>query len=52
GSTEDTKQIEQIIAFVTLVLMTFDAERSDCVFKTLNKFKGTVSSLNSTVRHQ
>nr|WKM80304.1 polyprotein [Bidens mottle virus] len=52
GSTEDTRQIEQIIAFVTLVLMTFDAERSDCVFKTLNKFKGTVSSLNSTVRHQ
>nr|AGY14629.1 polyprotein [synthetic construct] len=35
---------EKIIAFITLVLMAFDAERSDGVFKILNKFKGILSS--------
>nr|QCG74723.1 polyprotein [Tobacco etch virus] len=35
---------EKIIAFITLVLMAFDTERSDGVFKILNKFKGILSS--------
>nr|NP_734437.1 6K1 protein [Pepper mottle virus] len=51
-STEDLKKVEHIIAFVTLAIMLFDSERSDCVFKTLNKFKGVVCSLGSGVRHQ
>ncbi|AXK90538.1 polyprotein [Mashua virus Y] len=51
-SESDLKSLEQIVAFVTLIIMVFDAERSDCVFKALNKFKGVVSSLNSNVRHQ
>nr|ACE80685.1 polyprotein precursor [Pepper mottle virus] len=51
-STEDLKKVEHIIAFVTLAIMLFDSERSDCVFKTLNKFKGVVCSLGSEVRHQ
>nr|CAH2618730.1 polyprotein [Traubia modesta potyvirus]CAI5383969.1 polyprotein [Traubia modesta potyvirus] len=51
-STEDIKSMEHIIAFVALVIMMFDVERSDCVFKTLNKFKGLVGTMNSEVRHQ
>nr|YP_001936181.1 6K1 [Verbena virus Y] len=49
---QDLKKLEHIVAFITLVMMVFDSERSDCVFKTLNKFKGVVASLNSTVHHQ
>nr|ACI45387.1 polyprotein [Potato virus Y] len=51
-STPGVKNLEQIVAFLTLVIMVFDAERSDCVFKTLNKFKGVISSLDHEVRHQ
>nr|WIF19228.1 polyprotein [Peru tomato mosaic virus] len=51
-SKSDLKKIEHIIAFVSLAVMLFDVERSDCVFKSLNKFKGVISSLNSDVRHQ
>ncbi len=50
--TEGTKKIEQIVAFMTLVMMMFDAERSDCVFKTLNKLKSTISTMDYEVRHQ
>nr|WBO26432.1 polyprotein [Amazon lily mosaic virus] len=51
-ATSEMKHLEQIVAFVALVLMVFDSEKSDCVFKTLNKFKGIIGSLNSTVQHQ
>nr|URJ21482.1 polyprotein [Potato virus V] len=51
-SKADLKKIEHIVAFVTLAVMLFDVERSDCVFKSLNKFKGVIGSLNSEVRHQ
>nr|QYA72285.1 polyprotein [Wild potato mosaic virus] len=51
-SKSDLKKIEHIIAFVSLAVMLFDVERSDCVFKSLNKFKGVIGSLNSDVRHQ
>nr|QDA01852.2 polyprotein [Alstroemeria mosaic virus] len=51
-STPDVKVLEHVVAFITLVAMVFDAERSDCVFKILNKLKGIVSSLDSEVRHQ
>nr|QWT83729.1 polyprotein [Pepper yellow mosaic virus] len=51
-STSDIKSIEHIVAFISLVIMMFDTERSDCVFKTLNKFKGIILSLDSEVRHQ
>nr|CAH2618928.1 polyprotein [Salt wort potyvirus]CAI5383977.1 polyprotein [Salt wort potyvirus] len=51
-STIQAKYLEQIVAFIALVVMTFDAERSDCVFKTLNKLKGLVSTMDSDVRHQ
>nr|YP_009351889.1 6K1 [Sunflower ring blotch virus] len=51
-STAGVKNLEQIVAFVTLITMIFDSERSDCVFKTLNKLKGVVSTLDMEVRHQ
>nr|WNS50453.1 polyprotein [Potato virus Y] len=51
-STPGVKNLEQVVAFMALVIMVFDAERSDCVFKTLNKFKGVLSSLDHEVRHQ
>ncbi|AHB50526.1 polyprotein [Bidens mosaic virus] len=51
-STTGVKNLEQVVAFITLVMMVFDSERSDCVFKTLNKLKGVVSTLDYGVRHQ
>nr|ADF31932.1 polyprotein [Sunflower chlorotic mottle virus] len=51
-STPGVKNLEQVIAFVTLITMLFDSERSDCVFKMLNKLKGIVSTLDCEVRHQ
>nr|UOF93069.1 polyprotein [Amaranthus leaf mottle virus] len=51
-ATPEVKNLEQIVAFITLVIMMFDPERSDCVFKTLNKLKGAVGTLDYDVRHQ
>nr|SCO64877.1 Polyprotein [Carrot thin leaf virus] len=46
-------QMERIIAFVSLVMMMFDAERSDCVYKILNKLKGLTNTIaTDTVQHQ
>ncbi|AHU88030.1 polyprotein [Vanilla distortion mosaic virus] len=46
------QQLEKVVAFVALVMMMFDAERSDCVYRTLNKFKGIMGSIDSGVFHQ
>ncbi|ABI97034.2 polyprotein [Arracacha mottle virus] len=51
-STLEVQKLEQIIAFVVLVFMMFDAERSDCIFKTLNKLKGVVATMDRQVEHQ
>ncbi|AYD49586.1 polyprotein [Arracacha virus Y] len=51
-STLEVQKLEQIIAFVVLVFMMFDAERSDCIFKTLNKLKGVVTTMDRQVEHQ
>nr|UOF93311.1 polyprotein [Endive necrotic mosaic virus] len=48
GQTE----LERIVAFAALVMMMFDSERSDCVYKVLNKLKGCISSIEGGVRHQ
>nr|BCS79971.1 polyprotein [Ranunculus mild mosaic virus] len=45
-------KLEQIIAFVALVLMMFDSERSDCVYRALTKLKQLVSITNTPVYHQ
>ncbi|ABR88099.1 polyprotein [Gloriosa stripe mosaic virus] len=47
----ENKRIEQILAFVVLIMMLIDAERSDCVYKILNKFKGVIRSIEP-VGHQ
>nr|QVU24911.1 polyprotein [Sweet potato virus G] len=44
---------ERIIAFIALILMVVDAERSDCVYKALNKLKGLMSTIcGGPVYHQ
>nr|NP_734126.1 6K1 protein [Scallion mosaic virus] len=48
----EQQELERIIAFVALVLMMFDAERSDCVTKILNKVRNLVTTTESTVYHQ
>nr|BCD42099.1 polyprotein [Turnip mosaic virus] len=49
---QSEQELERVIAFIALVLMMFDAERSDCVTKILNKLKGLVSTVEPTVYHQ
>ncbi|AWA45285.1 polyprotein [Thladiantha dubia mosaic virus] len=46
------QNLEKIIAFVALVLMIFDSEKSDCVYKTLNKLRNLVSTCDEPVAHQ
>nr|QCG75829.1 polyprotein [Sweet potato virus G] len=44
---------ERIIAFIALILMVVDAERSDCVYKALNKLKGLMNTIcGGSVYHQ
>nr|AGV40206.2 polyprotein [Bean yellow mosaic virus] len=40
----DMVALEKIVAVTALILMIFDAERSDCVYKVLNKLKGILST--------
>nr|BBE01238.1 polyprotein [Narcissus yellow stripe virus] len=49
---QSEQELERVIAFVALVLMMFDCERSDCVTKILNKLKNLVSSVEPGVYHQ
>nr|YP_009667064.1 6K1 [Iris mild mosaic virus] len=49
---ESEVRLEQIVAFTALVLMVFDNERSDCVYRVMNKFKNIVSVADQDVNHQ
>nr|AIB00274.1 polyprotein [Lettuce mosaic virus] len=49
---EDQANLERIIAFTALVMMMFDCERSDCVYRSLSKLKSLVSTCEDSVRHQ
>ncbi|QIJ96721.1 polyprotein [Polygonatum kingianum virus 1] len=49
---ESEQNLEKIIAFTSLVLMIFDQERSDCVYKILNKLKGLMNTIDGGVYHQ
>nr|WRW59424.1 polyprotein [Bean yellow mosaic virus] len=40
----DMVALEKIVAVTALILMIFDAERSDCVYRVLNKLKGILST--------
>nr|NP_871731.1 6K1 [Papaya leaf distortion mosaic virus] len=46
------QNLEKIIAFVALVMMIFDSEKSDCVYKTLNKLRNLVATCDEPVAHQ
>ncbi|AZB50213.1 polyprotein [Dioscorea mosaic virus] len=48
----EQQRLEQIVAFVALVMMMFDANRSDCVYRILNKLKTLVSGAEGLVIHQ
>nr|ATY37425.1 polyprotein [Zucchini tigre mosaic virus] len=52
AKTDNEKKLEQIIAFVTLVMMMVDTDKSDCLYRILNKFKGIMSSDATNVYHQ
>nr|YP_001552415.1 6K1 [Tobacco vein banding mosaic virus] len=45
-------RLEQIVAFIALVMMIFDNDRSDCVYRVLNKFKNIVGVADQEVIHQ
>nr|YP_006423988.1 6K1 protein [Chilli ringspot virus] len=49
---ESEVRLEQIVAFMALVMMIFDNDRSDCVYRVLNKFKNIVSTAEQDVVHQ
>ncbi|WPR15555.1 polyprotein [Lily virus A] len=40
------RNLERIMAFVTLIMMVVDAERSDCVYKVLNKLKSLIGTIH------
>nr|AUQ44341.1 polyprotein [Celery mosaic virus] len=45
-------RLEQAMAFVALVLMAIDSDRSDCVYKVLNKLKSLMTIADADVYHQ
>nr|YP_009466008.1 6K1 [Hyacinth mosaic virus] len=45
-------ELERVIAFMALVMMVFDNERSDYVHRALSKVKSLMSSIDSDVKHQ
>ncbi|QIJ96720.1 polyprotein [Polygonatum kingianum virus 2] len=45
-------ELERVVAFVALVMMLFDSERSDCVHKILTKLKSVVGTIDADVQHQ
>nr|YP_008320585.1 first 6-kDa protein [Habenaria mosaic virus] len=49
---ESETRLEQIVAFIALVLMVFDNERSDCVYRVMNKLKNVMSVAEQDVNHQ
>nr|AWT22215.1 polyprotein [Papaya ringspot virus] len=52
AKSDNEKKLEQVIAFITLILMMVDVDKSDCVYRILNKFKGVINSCNTNVYHQ
>nr|YP_010088112.1 6K1 [Platycodon mild mottle virus] len=53
AKSQEQAQLERIIAVIALILMVFDAERSDCVYKILNKLRTLVGiSSSDTMKFQ
>nr|YP_007001277.1 6K1 [Ornithogalum mosaic virus] len=49
---QQEQNLEKIIAFVTLLSMLYSPERSDSLFKILNKVKGVLGTIEGGVYHQ
>nr|YP_002321502.1 6K1 [Zantedeschia mild mosaic virus] len=45
-------QLEKVVAFFAILTMCFDTERSDAVFKVLNKLRAVFLTLGEGVRVQ
>nr|YP_008992248.1 6K1 segment [Zucchini tigre mosaic virus] len=52
AKTNNEKKLEQIIAFITLIMMMVDTDKSDCLYRILNKFKGIMASDATNAYHQ
>nr|YP_004046674.1 6K1 [Sweet potato virus C] len=52
GKSRKEIQYERIIAFISLLLMVIDSERSDCVYKILSKLRGLMGCIDGGVYHQ
>nr|AZL49326.1 polyprotein [Henbane mosaic virus] len=50
---ESEARLEQVVAIIALLMMVFDNERSDCVYRVMNKLKTVVSVADqNVVAHQ
>nr|AWJ64339.1 MAG: polyprotein [Ornithogalum mosaic virus] len=52
AKNQQEQNLEKIIAFVTLLSMLYSTERSDSLFKILNKVKGVLGTIEGGVYHQ
>nr|YP_004940322.1 6K1 protein [Yambean mosaic virus] len=52
AKTATQVQFEKIIAFMALLTMVIDTERSDAIFKVLGKLKTVFSTMGEEVRVQ
>nr|YP_009509101.1 6K1 [Daphne virus Y] len=48
----ENQKFEKIIAFIALVMMIFDTQRSDCVYKALTKIRSLTTICGETVKYQ
>nr|YP_009458612.1 6K1 protein [Saffron latent virus] len=52
AKTEKQRQLEKIVAFMALLAMVIDSERSDAVSKVLSKLKSVFITMGEEVRVQ
>nr|NP_734352.1 6K1 protein [Bean common mosaic necrosis virus] len=52
AKTQTQLQLEKIVAFMALLTMCIDSERSDAVFKILQKLKSVFGTMGEDVRPQ
>nr|ATN39852.1 polyprotein [Peanut mottle virus] len=52
AKTETELGLEKVVAYLALIAMIFDGERSDAVFRALSKLKTVFGTLGETVRYQ
>ncbi|QGZ13061.1 polyprotein [Begonia flower breaking virus] len=52
NKSESEMQLEKIVAFVALIAMMYNTEKSDAVFRILNKLKAVFGTLGEAVRYQ